>query len=37
LQTALKPDPKPFVWCFPRVLGTDGKPVSPVLRAMNAA
>ena len=25
--------PKPFVWCFPRVLGTDGQPVSPVWRA----
>jgi hypothetical protein len=32
-QTAPNPEPKPFVWCFPRVLGTDGTPLSPVWRA----
>ncbi|MGF6880378.1 hypothetical protein [Paraburkholderia sp. MM5477-R1] len=32
-QTAPKPGPKPFVRCFPRVIGTDGKPVSRVWRA----
>jgi hypothetical protein len=28
-----KPSPKPPVWTFPRVLGSDGKPVSPVWAA----
>ncbi|MGF6994650.1 hypothetical protein [Paraburkholderia sp. GAS32] len=32
-QAAPKPEPKPFAWCFPRVLGTDGRPVSPIWRA----
>ncbi|PNE56301.1 hypothetical protein A8H39_10850 [Paraburkholderia fungorum] len=32
-ETAPKLAPNPFVWCFPRVLGTRGKPVSPVWRA----